>query len=261
MPASRADAPPRPGREKLPGGPIGEVRLEIRAAHFLEGLSVYATDESGGPKLRVCGRIAGEASGSPLAIVAHGFERELLYGELKAGDCFHLHTAAAELPYREPDASPCRLAAVEIRLLSGGVSVWQTVRETAVERIGWNADERQLSIAGKAVTFPSPVLPITELQPPSHLPVEIFTRTITVWGNRKILSETWYSALDRQNVRVVQLVPAEWTGSVCSRLAHHPSIVAWTTESDDWDKVPQEFRDGPLYGRPWLIAEEAFATS
>src|SRR5262249_51208295 len=68
-PAANSPQTPRPGRDALPGGPIGEVRLEVRTGHFLHALSVWVSAEQRVPKLRVTGQIAGEAKSTPLAVV------------------------------------------------------------------------------------------------------------------------------------------------------------------------------------------------
>ncbi|HVX61650.1 MAG TPA: hypothetical protein VHC19_13640, partial [Pirellulales bacterium] len=78
-----ADAAPasnavRPGRESMPGGPIGEVRLEVRSSAYVERLAIWITAAERAARLHVSGRIGGAAAISPLAVVVNGDQRELL---------------------------------------------------------------------------------------------------------------------------------------------------------------------------------------
>jgi hypothetical protein len=260
MPPLSQTQTPRPGRGHLPGGPVGEVRLEIRAGYFVSGLSVVAVDVAGTPELHVAGQIVGQVGSARLTVVVNAFERELLYGEFLPGEVFHLHATAAELSYREANGVDCELAAVEIRLLSGGAAVWQTVRETAVERLVWNAASQNLTIAGATVAFPVETFPVTNHAPDRQLLARLQKQPTAIWGSQQVLSEAWYTALDRHNLRVVQAMPAAWAAEVSPRLAHHPSIVAWVAESDDWDGLSDEFQTQGSFGRPWLKAEAVFGS-
>lgn len=260
MPDSFQRATPRPGREHLPGGAIGEVRLEIRTGHFIEGLGVYPLDCADIPELHVVGEIAGEASSTPLAVVVNACQRELLFAEFHGGKVFHLHAPAAELPVRQSGVAECPLAAVEIRLLAGGACVWQTKLETAVEPMVWNAAARRLTLAGEPVTFPLPTLTATELVPSRHFLTDLRKQPSVVWASRQILSENWYTALDRNNLRVVQAIPPTWAAKVCPRLAHHPSIVAWAAALHARNDLSGDFQTEGLFGRPWLKAEEVLET-
>lgn len=103
-----------------------------------------------------------------------------------------------------------RRAALEVKLLGHSLAVWQRHFETAVRT------------------------------PSAHEAARLV---------REILTEKDYQAFDDAGVAIVQEVPPAWAGRVCPRLAHHPSIVAWTAPG-----APA----GSLCGRPWLSPETSF---
>jgi hypothetical protein len=113
----------RPGREALAGGPIGEVRLEIRAGAFVDRLAVWTTHEDAAIVLHVSGEIGGNAA-DPMAVVVNGAERELLYGEVEPGRSFHLSDPVEDFPSDDP-------LHLQIKLLSGAVALWQCERAIA----------------------------------------------------------------------------------------------------------------------------------
>lgn len=126
--APSAGRPLRPGREHQPGGPIREVRLEVRSQWFIEGLAVWCNTEDG--TFIAMGSVAGDPSPTPLAVVISGCQRELAYVEVHAGDTFELPFEAEGFPAwscEHPDRTP-----LEIKLLGGSSSVWQQQIETAV---------------------------------------------------------------------------------------------------------------------------------
>ena len=114
-------SPLRPGRETLAGGPIGEVRLEIRSDTYLERLAVWTTRDRGETLLHASGRVGGEQDAGPLAAVVNGAQRELLYGDVRTGSPFQLSAPLGELP------SGAEMS-LEIKLLAGGSASWQAVR-------------------------------------------------------------------------------------------------------------------------------------
>lgn len=119
--------PLRPGREELAGGPIGEVRLEIRAGAAIERLAIWTMRERGAVDLHARGEIGG-AVASPLAVVVNGDERELLYEEVEPGRSFELCGAFDHV-------SAGGELVLEIKLLAGGAALWQTERRLiAAER-------------------------------------------------------------------------------------------------------------------------------
>ncbi|HWB10371.1 MAG TPA: hypothetical protein VG826_14160 [Pirellulales bacterium] len=200
------EAPLRPGREDLPGGPIGEVRLEVRSTVFIDGLAVFSCGERREPRLAVRGRIAGEATETPLAVVIGSGDRELAYLEPRPGNSFDAEFPAGDLPVWEPD-SPVTVP-VEVKLVEGGSAVWRQIFESAFRAASATADSIRFNA---------------------------------------ILSEHDYLAFDRKGTAVVQHVPTEWIDQVCPRLAHHPSIVAWST-AEQMEPSPESL----LFGRPWV---------
>ncbi|HVA46078.1 MAG TPA: hypothetical protein VNH11_06860 [Pirellulales bacterium] len=128
--------PLRPGRERLPGGPIGEVRLEVRAQWFLEPLAIWSTPASDGFLIR--GQARGEPLASPLAVVVSGCEREIAYVETQVGAWFEILAPAPDFPVWTTH-SPT-LAPLEVKLLWGGTAVWQAVIQTALRGAVVNAD-------------------------------------------------------------------------------------------------------------------------
>ena len=122
------DAPPRPGREHLPGGPIGEARLEVRAERFIEGLALWSDGEADDPHLAVRGAIGGERTDAALAVVIGACDHELVYLETGSGKRFEATFRALGLPVWTPD-SPATVP-VEIKLLESGSSIWRQSLET-----------------------------------------------------------------------------------------------------------------------------------
>ncbi|HEV3341281.1 MAG TPA: hypothetical protein VG125_13015 [Pirellulales bacterium] len=199
------EAPIRPGRQNLPGGPIGEVRLEVRSSRFVDGLAIWSSGEREERQFTVRGRIDGEPTESPLAVVIGACDHELAYLELRAGVQFEATFSAAETPVWTP-TSPATVP-IEVKLLEGGLSVWRQVLQAGFRIDVSSSDATRLD---------------------------------------RILSEDEYLAFDQKGTTIIQHVPPEWAEAVCSRLAHHPSIVAWSAG-------PNEPPLGTLaFGRPWL---------
>lgn len=197
-----ADRPLRPGREGLPGGPIREVRLEVRSQWFIDGLAVWNRAEDG--TFIATGSVAGEASPMPLAVVVSGCQRELAYFEALPDEKFEFEFSAEDFSAWSRER-PNR-AALEVKLIGGSSSVWQKQIETAV----------RTPIASEGV------------------------RVVT-----EILADGNYQEFDRAGLAIIQQVPLVWVSRVCPRLAHHPSIVAWTASPDP---PPPE----PFCGRHWI---------
>jgi hypothetical protein len=99
-----------------------------------------------------------------------------------------------------------RLGPIEVKLLAGGSAVWQ----------------RQIQTGFRAAEVDDAA---------SRL--------------EQVLSESAYTDFDRAGTTVIQRVPLAWADEVCPRLAHHPSIVAWSTGGGDGS--PR----APTFGRPW----------
>ena len=184
----------RPGRAGLPGGPLGEVRLEIRGQYFVEDFALTAFERGGEVELNVAGRVAGHvqtnAAREPLELIVAGERGELLVGEVLPGEAFSLDGVAPPFaPWRA--GQPCRPLEVEARLLQGGTRVWQ----------------RTLRLA--------------------HRPLWDETAANSAETIEQILDDAEYERFDQQGRAVVQCLPGDWAATVCPRLAHHPSIVGW----------------------------------
>ncbi|HET6880120.1 MAG TPA: hypothetical protein VFI31_08190 [Pirellulales bacterium] len=117
----------RPGREHLPGGPIGEVRLEVRSQWFIEGLSVWSATLPE-PSFVATGRIGGEPASTTLAVVISGCQREMVYVEVGSGEDFEVAFNAGDFPVWTADRPA--LAPMEIKLIAGSSAVFQTQIET-----------------------------------------------------------------------------------------------------------------------------------
>ncbi|MGH7140127.1 MAG: glycosyl hydrolase 2 galactose-binding domain-containing protein, partial [Pirellulales bacterium] len=184
-PMDAANGPLRPGRELRPGGPIGAVRLEIRSLWYVCDLGIWSTAVDSG--FVAAGRIAGEPSDARIAIVISGCQRELAYIELQSGESF-------EIPFEADDfatwtADRPVLAPIEVKLLGGSSSVWQSDLQTALR--------------GKVANR-------------------------SAQKRDEILADAAYTEFDRKGIPVIQQVPSAWAGEVCRRLAYHPSIIAWS---------------------------------
>lgn len=203
----RSTGPLRPGREQLPGGPIGEVRLEVRSQWFIERLAIWNVPDDGEKRFAVRGRLTGEPCETPLAVVVGGCERELGYLEGRPGEPFEMSFAATDFPAWTPDQP--RMASIEVKLLAGAAAVWRQVRET-----GFRAD-----------------------CPHSHA-----TRL------EQVLPDADYGRFDRAGATVIQHLPPAWAEEVCARLAHHPSISAWSGALRTTQPLLSETR----FGRNWV---------
>jgi hypothetical protein len=195
----------RPGREKLPGGPIGEVRLEVRSQRSIQSLAIWSLAETDGPRFSVSARIAGEPTDAPLAVVVGGSQHELAYIEVRGGELFESTFEASDFPVWTP-AQPTT-EPIEVKLLEGGESIWQHVRPTAIRGETDLADAVRID---------------------------------------QVRSDAEYLRFDRDGRSIIQQMPLEWAEHVCSRLAHHPCIAAWSAGPN---RPSPQIMD---YGRPWI---------
>ena len=136
------DEPLRPGRETLPGGPIGDVYLEIRSQQFIERLAVWNEAAHDHHYFIAAGRIAGEADDGPFAVVVSGCQRELAYIEASSGASFECPFEAEGFPNWTTDRPT--LAPMEIKLLAGGSSVWQRQIQTGFRDVAANDEMPRL---------------------------------------------------------------------------------------------------------------------
>lgn len=242
------DAVLRPGRETLSGGPIGQVRLEIRSAAFLEGFALWVAAEPNGPTLHCSGMVGGDGGVGPLSLVVGALEREILYENVVVGQPFEYTAQAGEMPVWKPGRRG-QLSLVETRLISGGEAVWQRQLETAA--IEMLESERPDELV-EAMQLPRVRAEFVA----GDLESQVQKLSDQLAGGERavampqILPEPLYAEFDRAGIAVLQSMPLGWAEIVCPRLAHHPAIQAWTlppNESREQSAVPL-----PTCGRPWV---------
>jgi hypothetical protein len=250
----RADSIPRPGRAGLAGGPIGDVRLEIRADAHVEGLTIYC--EPGEPtQLCVRGEVKSNTPGERLSVVVTACEYEIAFAEAVAGETFALTAAADDWPSWPDMLDEPVLTPIEVRLLRGATAIWQTVVETAPPQADDANPRRAMLVYARAGDFEW--LDFVDEQ--AEVWQGLLSRPGTIIGVRAILPEASYKALDRANVAVVQQVPRAWAPIICRRLAHHPSIIAWSAANDertgqDAARASVEQLNESTCGRPWIAS-------
>lgn len=235
----------RPGREHLPGGLVGGVWLEIRGPAHIEGLAVWTQVDGSAATLRIRGLACAESLETDLSLLAQGPAGELLFASLQAGEAFELSTDASSLPLWTRGATNA-LAPVEIKLLSGGAAVWQTVVPLArVEHAATDLAELEsrLGIGPEPdyLTLPADSQTLDDLAKFVRDP----SRPVACLGLRRIMAPDAYALLDAVGVCVLQSVPAEWEAEVCADLARHPCIIGWRGGRRD-------SREEIRYGRPWV---------
>ncbi len=242
--------PLRPGREHLPGGPIRQVRIEIRSAAFLDDFALWIAVGPKGPMLHCSGMVRGSAAGSQHSLVVGALQREILYENVTVGEQFAYTAEAGAMPVWAPGES-CQLALAEIKLISGGEAVWQRQLETAAIAV---ESERQglLTIGDRAITRPP--FPVDFFSGDFQLQIQKLVNQLPAAERGVVLPQIWpeplYTRLDRAGIAVWQAMPPEWAEHVCPRLAHHPSISAWCLppEAPQRPAIPSV----PCYGRPWV---------
>jgi hypothetical protein len=212
------DCPPRPGREHLPGGPIGDVRLEVRSGQFLSRWGLWVDGSGDRPTLRFSADIHGERPAEPLELVLRGSTEELLYAQVMSGSPLSLSAPADGLPFWSPFGP--QLARIELRLIRGGTRVWQSHVATAMPALVRDCTGRAMLPLDDPAELPALVRSIAEQT------AEARTRIVL----RSILVPTAYPVLDAAGVEAIQCLPAEWFDEVALRLAHHPSLIAWSCD-------------------------------
>ena len=241
----------RPGRESLSGGPVREVRLEIRSTHFVDRLSIEVAEQEDAIQLIAGGQLVGPATPDPFTLVVSGWGGELLAGDVSPGTSFY-HTADIErLARGTANASDGLggLATLSIRLLGPHGRVWEARRLTSHRSCEWDRQNAQLIIAGRRHE-----LPVDRLRVPRPLTIEELVQTHGEESPGLLLCDTiWteseYTWFDRAGWRLIQAIPPDWIDRVCPALAHHPSIVAWTTSAAGSDESPSPLPPGT---RPWI---------
>jgi len=237
-------SPPRPGREQLPGGPVGEVRLEILSTNWLDDFWMEVRDDGRQAMLRGGGLVAGAVGDHPLELVIRTHARELYYTTVEPGRAMQFETPADDLPHwAGDDASP--LETLTVKLIGGASAVWQRKFSVARRHVAWQADSQTLRMDGIAYDVQRGIE--SSLPRPPH---ESSTGNALTFATQ-VCPEDWYVQQDRAVRAVVQQVPSAWSPLVCRRLAHHPSIVAWATSPADLKSLPTESVDS-TYDRPWI---------
>jgi hypothetical protein len=214
-PPDASDAAPRPGREDRPGGLIRDVRLEIRVSAWLDDLCMYALPGQPRATLHLTGDLKAGPPDGPFNLLITADRRELYFGPVELGRIDVLKEVE-DLPRWAPGV-PNHLGTVDVSLLQRGEAVWEASLRTALCNIA-----------------------------------SVSTKQATVLN--EIMSEEDYARLDASGQPILQHVPAAWAETVCRRLAHHPSIVAWTAPQDELQQIERGLRPD-WFGRPWLPLE------
>ncbi len=247
----------RPGVEGRSGGPIGEVRLEIRSSAYIERLAVWTSREAGATSLHVSGRASGKTSG-PLAVVVNGAERELFYGEVECGAPFQFADVVQEIPTWPHRAARDGTLDLQIKLLSGGVSLWECIRPIAAAEVQRN-QSGELLVRGAPTHWPVPVI---DLLASGGAPWQAaLAQRNPVVALRQVLPETSYADFDHAGQAVVQIVPIAWAEEVCSRRAHHPAIIGWSASSAELAQAGEQRLQSLSFGRPWIASERVIGAS
>jgi hypothetical protein len=251
----------RPGREGLPGGPIGEVRLEIRSVHFLDDLSLTLGNGASDSQFLLCGVLSGPPA-QGLEIVVRGPAGELLHSPLAGhqlapklaasaamGQPFSFALPAAGLPswMAEPAQAGARLGQVEVRLLHGGIRLFEAKFSTALRTLAVDPDAGRLEVAGRPIALPVPRVDRLHCAAMSMWPAAVMSASI---------DESLLMDCDKQGIAVIQSMPPAWAAEVCPRLAHHPSVVAWVAPAPALPAIAPDQRSA-YFGRPWFALEAA----
>ncbi len=235
MPAESVAASLRPGREQLPGGPIGEVRLEVRSGQFLDRWGLWIEDIAARPSLRVVGQLNRDSVNESVDLVVRGPEGELIYTPVASGTSLSLCAPADGLPFWSP-AEP-HLAQIDLRLIVGGTRVWESHVATAVPALGLGCAGRALLPLEDPDQLPATVRSVSQ-QPSESRPLLLLP---------SVLPAAAYPVLDAAGVAAIQSLPSAWADEVALRLSHHPSLVAWSCTP------PQEDAPARLFGRPLVL--------
>ncbi len=240
----------RPGRDHLAGGLIGEVRLEIRAAAHINGLTAYWQTGST-TTLHIAGQVEGREAGKNVSLVVTACDRELAFREVSVGKLFALELPIDDWPCWPDPLDEPPLTPVEIRLSASGQALWQTTIETAPPQPD-DARPRQAMLA--RVLGSEPIEWLDYIPQDSPAWQQLLARPTAVVGLRAVLSDAAYHELDLANVGVVQQLPLHWAQRVCQRLAHHPSIMAWSAPAAEMTRLAPAALDAISFGRPWVAA-------
>lgn len=220
----------RPGRHGLAGGLTGEVRLEVRARHFIHRLQVELIETEGSEvMLHVAGKIEGPERVDPLLLVVSGWSGELLATEVVAGKHFDVAKAIERLARMDPNGDGLPgLTKLLIRLIEGGTRVWEKTLETGHRTIRFDLPPEKGNVDRKLLLNDQPYrLPLRAFQISDRQPTPLPDDASEPLLAERIFRDEEYAQFDRLGLCIVQAVPAAWIDEVCPRLSHHPSIVAW----------------------------------
>src|SRR5690606_19623245 len=103
-----------------------------------------------------------------------------------------------------------------------------------------------------AYRLPGDLLEVPRPFSPRPLADAMRARPRAVLVSHEILPEEVYCQFDRVGASTIQAVPAAWAEAVCPRLAHHPSIVAYTAAAADIAALPIDRRSTLPGGRVWI---------
>jgi len=237
----------RPGRDRLAGGPIGEVRLEIRTASQIDDLAMYWSDADR-PTLCVRGTITAtvdHSSKTGAQLLVSACNRELLCEAVSFGSRFEFARTIDGWPqeHNEPAPTP-----VEVGLLVDGQTRWRATLPTAPPR----ADSHDPPADFTAGAGAAPVwLDYLELESPEL--TDVLQRSADrVIGSRAIQPDLAYTQFDFARIGVVQQLPIAWAARVAPRLAHHRSIIAWAATPAELAAISPEDLAAISFGRPWI---------
>jgi hypothetical protein len=245
-----ANATLRPGREKLPGGLIAPVRLEIRSEWTIERPAVWVEHDSERDRLFASGTLHGPAREQPLSLLVNAAGREVAYRELQAGEKFLITGDASDLPTwpgstTSPDAArDSHPATVEVKLIAGGTAVWETRVATARPAYRWKETPAGWQCEGFAGS-----IALSETPQPGRIVV-----------TERVLSQDELLEAAAAGCGIVQSVPLAWAEVVCAARAHLPSLVAWAARQAELQATMPERLAACSFGRPWLAIEEILAT-
>lgn len=246
----------RPGREGLPGGPLGEVYLEVRPHCYPDRMCLEVREEGQRAILKAWGEVVGSPAWGPLSVLAASERGELLYADLPSSGPFLLEGEVEGMPAwpAESVSEEGALLTVEVRLISGAFGVGAARFRTARRKVEWDIASQALRVADCPIRWPVP--PLAGLEAAAAL--RSGQKGPAPVGCRMVYPTEVYDFLGECGVAVVQAMPLEWAAEVCPRLAHHPAIVAWSAPRAELERLPEEHRKQGVYGRPWVPSELAF---
>ena len=251
------EQPLRSGREHLPGGLVGQVRLEIRAGHWIEDLSLETAASESGVTLRARGRVAGIGDGESFTLLVDGPAGEVLSSDLSSNSTFDVSAAVEGLPNWPAAHDRAPEANIAVRLIGGAAAVWEKVFTLASRPIDWNEAERVLTVAAETVPLPVERFRLVEVSDVRRFAAGVEQLAGKAVACDTILPEPFYDVLDRLGVKLLQDIRPPWAAEVCPPRAHHASIVAWVAPAAALEPLRRIIPGCGRGGRPWIAREAA----